>query len=73
MISRRNALLGAAGVLVATPFAAPAHSNARTPLAAEPISRMSTGWWKRRHEAKLAALKGHQFDLVWLGDSITEN
>ncbi len=73
MISRRNAVLGAAGALAAAPFAAPAHSNARIPLAAEPISRMSTGWWKRRHEAKLAAIKGHSFDLVWLGDSITEN
>jgi lysophospholipase L1-like esterase len=74
MIGRRSALLGVAGALV-TPLAAPfaAGAKARVPLAAEPISRMSTGWWKRRHEAKLAEIKGRQFDLVWLGDSITQN
>lgn len=73
MISRRTALLGAVGALAAAPFAPLADAKTHTPLAAEPISRMSTGWWKRRHEAKLAALRGHQFDLVWLGDSITQN
>lgn len=69
MIGRRAALLGAAGALAA-PFA---WARARVPLAAEPISRMGTPWWKRRHEEKLAAIRGHQFDLVWLGDSITQN
>jgi lysophospholipase L1-like esterase len=70
MISRRNALLGAAAALAVAPIA---DAKSRTPLAAEPISRMSTAWWKQRHEAKLAAINGHQFDLIWLGDSITEN
>jgi lysophospholipase L1-like esterase len=68
-IARRSLLLGASTALLATP----AFAAARTPLAAEPISRMSTSWWKKRHEAKLAEIRGKSFDLVWLGDSITEN
>ncbi len=43
------------------------------PLAAVPISRMNLGWWRARHEAKLAELHRGPVDLVWLGDSITEN
>ena len=42
------------------------------PPAAMPYSRMDLPWWKARFEAKQAAL--HQrVDLVWLGDSITQN
>ena len=42
------------------------------PLAAEPIDRLSTAWWRRRHEAKLAEIRTGRHDLVWLGDSITQ-
>lgn len=69
MIDRRSLLLAGAGSLLAPA----ANAKARTPLAAEPISRMSTPWWRKRHEAKLAEIRGRHFDLVWLGDSITEN
>ncbi len=44
------------------------------PLAALPISRLDTPWWKARHAQKLAELaSGIRPELVWLGDSITEN
>lgn len=70
MITRRAALLGLSGGLVAP---SGAQAKTRVPLAAEPISRMSTPWWKRRHEEKLAEIKGRRFDLIWLGDSITQD
>lgn len=70
MIPRRSLLIASgAGLLAAATPAAAKHA----PLAAEPISRMSTPWWRKRHEAKLAEIRGRHFDLVWLGDSITEN
>jgi hypothetical protein len=59
--------------LLATPLALAAGSVEAAPLAATPISRLDTPWWKARHEAKLAALQGAKPELVWLGDSITEN
>lgn len=64
MLTRRTALAAPALLLAAA---------ARPPLAAEPISRMSTPWWRRRFEAKLAEARSRPIDLVWLGDSITEN
>lgn len=36
-----------------------------------PAERLSEGWWKERHEAKLALTKSGHADLVFLGDSIT--
>jgi lysophospholipase L1-like esterase len=50
----------------------------RSPVAATPISRMETGWWRARHEAKLVEARamqasGHPVQLVWLGDSITQD
>ena len=66
---RRRALRGAA--LVAAALLAGA--AARLPPAAEPISRMSTPWWRARHAAKLAEIRHERVDLVWLGDSITQN
>jgi lysophospholipase L1-like esterase len=44
-----------------------------TVLAATPISRMDLPWWRTRHEAKLAELHSHRVDLVFLGDSITQD
>jgi lysophospholipase L1-like esterase len=54
-------------------LAAPLLAAARLPLAAEPISRMQTRWWRERHAAKLAELRTARPELIWLGDSITQN
>ena len=45
----------------------------RTVLAATPISRMDLPWWRERHEAKLRELTRAHPDLLFLGDSITQN
>jgi len=45
----------------------------KMPLEATPLSRMDTLWWRERHLAKLAELKRGPVDLVFLGDSITQN
>jgi lysophospholipase L1-like esterase len=42
------------------------------PLAAQPIER-SEGWWQQRHREKLAELHRGPVDLVFLGDSITQD
>ena len=63
MLSRRAALLAPAALLLG--------AAERLPVAATPISRMETGWWRARHEAKLAEARSRKIDLVWLGDSIT--
>ena len=41
--------------------------------AATPISRMDTPWWRARHEAKLEELRKGRIDLVFLGDSLTQD
>ena len=41
--------------------------------AANPLSREATPWWRERHEAKLAELRQAPVDLVFLGDSITQD
>lgn len=45
----------------------------RVPVAATPISRMDTPWWRARHLEKLAELRRGRVDLIWLGDSITQD
>lgn len=42
-------------------------------LAATPISRMDLKWWRERHEAKLAELRRARPNLIFLGDSITQD
>ena len=42
-------------------------------LAATPISRMDLSWWRARHEAKLEELQSRRVDLIFLGDSITQD
>jgi lysophospholipase L1-like esterase len=46
---------------------------AAAPLAASPIARLDLPWWKARHEAKLAELHKGPVNLVFLGDSITQD
>ncbi len=41
--------------------------------AANPLSREATPWWHARHEAKLAEARRGPVDLVFLGDSITQD
>jgi lysophospholipase L1-like esterase len=62
----RRSLLLAAGCALAGAGRSP-------PLAAEPIARLELPWWRRRHAEKLAELRRGPVDLVFLGDSITQN
>ena len=63
---RRALLLGAPALLLA--------GAERVPVAARPISRMETPWWRKRHEEKLIeARRRRGIQLVWLGDSITQD
>ncbi len=65
MMRRRSLLLAPAALLLA--------GADRVPVAATPISRMDTPWWKARHLEKLAEIKRGPVDLIWLGDSITQD
>jgi len=61
--------------LLAAPFAvalAPA-AEARGVLAATPIARLDLVWWRERHQAKLAELRRVRPNLIFLGDSITQD
>ena len=60
-------LLGA----LAPAHAAPAHP--RTVLAAVPIGRMDLPWWRHRFEEKRAELHRGRVDLVFYGNSITQD
>ena len=64
MLTRRLALAGAATLLAGAD---------RVPVAALPLSRLDTAWWRNRHQEKLAELRERRVDLVWLGDSITQD
>ncbi len=64
LLTRRLALGGAAAMLGAAD---------RVPVAAVPLSRLDTSWWRIRHQEKLAELRSRRVDLVWLGDSITQD
>jgi len=64
VLTRRLALVGAGALLGAAD---------RVPVAATPLARQDTPWWRARHQEKLAELRGRRVDLVWLGDSITED
>ena len=65
---RRRLLLAAP--LLALPAAAHAQ---RTPLAATPLSRMDATWWADRHGGKLRELRAGRVELLWIGDSITQD
>jgi len=64
MLTRRLAIAGAATLL---------GGAERVPVAALPLSRLDTPWWRKRHQEKLAELRSGRVDLVWLGDSITQD
>jgi lysophospholipase L1-like esterase len=59
-------------VLVLT-LAVPLGAAARTILAATPISRTDLSWWRTRHEAKLKEIATARPELIFLGDSITQD
>jgi len=63
-LTRRAALIGAAAML---------GGAERVPVAALPLARLDTAWWGRRHQEKLAELRSRRIDLLWLGDSITQD
>ena len=42
-------------------------------IATRPVSRMDTPWWRQRFDEKQAELKRAHVNLLWLGDSITQN
>jgi lysophospholipase L1-like esterase len=65
MIGRRGLLLGAPLLLSA--------GASHPPLAATPISRLELAWWRQRHLDKLAEIRSRRVDLVFLGDSITQD
>lgn len=50
----------------------PGHAAAVV-LAATPIARTDLPWWRARHEAKLREIARAKPDLVFLGDSITQD
>ncbi len=37
------------------------------------MARRDTAWWRIRHEEKLAEVRSRRVDLIWLGDSITQD
>jgi lysophospholipase L1-like esterase len=51
----------------------PGLGDARTILAATPIARIDLPWWRARHEAKLQELARAKPELIFLGDSITQD
>jgi lysophospholipase L1-like esterase len=58
---------------VALPAAPQVDARARTVLAATPISRMDLPWWKQRFGEKQRELRQGGVDLVFYGDSITQD
>lgn len=58
-----------AAALAATLLCGAAPAN----IAVVPISRMDQGWWRARFQEKQAELRHGPVDLLWIGDSITQN
>ena len=73
--SKLRLLLVTAGLSLATllPQGAFYSANARNILATNPISRTDLSWWRARHEEKLHEIARTHPDLIWLGDSITQD
>ncbi len=64
----RRLLLAAPLALAAIPRA-----SAAQVLAATPIARNDLKWWRERHQAKLIELRRDRPNLIFLGDSITQD
>jgi lysophospholipase L1-like esterase len=70
----RRFCLGTLAACALLLFAASAVPAEPTIMAAQPIARLDLPWWRARHEAVLERLKsGEPVELVWLGDSITQD
>jgi lysophospholipase L1-like esterase len=67
LLPRRLLTLAVASLML------PGAARPRTILAATPISRMDLPWWRARHEAKLRELAARRPNLIFLGDSITQD
>jgi lysophospholipase L1-like esterase len=67
-LPRRDAIF-----LTALSATFPSASKAGTILAASPISRMALPWWSVRHQAKLKELARVRPNVIFLGDSITQD
>ena len=65
----RSMLLVAAALMIGL-AARPAQA---ANIATMPISRLQVPWWKARFEAKQAELRSRPVDMIWLGDSITQD
>jgi len=52
--------------------AAPAKEATKN-TATIPAEKLKAGWWKKRHEQKLAAAKKAEVELLFIGDSITHS
>ena len=61
-----------AALLLSAICALPLAASARTVIASVPIGRTDLPWWEHRHEEKLAELHRGPVELVFLGDSITQ-
>ena len=72
-MQRRLLLRAAAGTLLFSPWLKAAQARAAVNLAATPIGRLDLPWWRKRFEASLQQVRRSQPELVWLGDSITQN
>ena len=70
---RRALLLATAGALLPGGWLETAQAREAVNLAATPIGRMDLPWWRKRFEASLQQVRRSQPELVWLGDSITQN
>ena len=66
---KRRSLLAGATLLGGAGSA----DRTRVPVSATPISRMDTPWWRARHEAVLKRIGQGRVDLLWVGDSITQD
>ncbi len=71
-------VLAAAEPASAEPVPAETVPVEHSPVSTVPLSRLETAWWRTRHQDKLAEIaaltrSGGHVDLVWLGDSITQD
>ena len=70
---RRRLVLTGAVLPAVLGGAAGAADRPRVAVSTTPISRMDTPWWRARHEAVLNRMREGHADLIWVGDSITQD